>query len=169
MSSSSLPTSRDPSGGRMCTGQESTSPSPIRSRALFPALKENNWGYFVEQKDMEKTSTPVYLAGEETSIHGVWARRLTGPMRLALHAKFALSLKQASAVRVIWLNEPDTAWRATVGIRNLPSVKSDGSGRWRETRLEIPSGTFAQNPVLKIEPLKGQPAFHLVEIRREGK
>lgn len=132
-------------------------------------LKENNWGYFIEQKDSEKTSSPVYLAGEETSIHGVWARRLNGPMKLALHTKFATSLKQASAVRVSWLNEPDTAWRATVGIRNVASVKSDGSGRWRETRLEVPAGSFAQNPVLKIEPLRGKPAFHLVEVRRDEK
>lgn len=130
------------------------------------ARKENNWGYFIEQEDLEKTSSPVYLAGEEASIHGAWARRLTGPMRLALNPKFATSLKQACSVSLIWLNEPETAWRATAGTRNLPPVQSDGSGRWREIRLEIPSGTLAQDAVLRIEPLKGQPALHLVEIRR---
>lgn len=133
------------------------------------ASTENNWGYFIKQEDYDKTSSPVYLAGEGSSIHGAWARRLTGPIRLALDATFATSLKQASALRVTWLNEPDTEWRATVGIRKLPPVKSDGSGAWREVRLGIPAGSCARNPVLKIEPLKGRPALHLVEIRREGR
>ena len=133
------------------------------------AAENANWGFFVTQENPKASTEPVNFAGGETAAQGVWARRLTSTASFVLDSAFAASLDEKSFVRIVWLNEPGAALRVSAGGKDFAAMASDASGKWKETWVEIPADVFGKsgNSRLVVDPAKGKPVLHLIEICRK--
>ncbi|OPZ22945.1 MAG: hypothetical protein BWZ10_00134 [candidate division BRC1 bacterium ADurb.BinA364] len=143
----------------------------FHGRPRGPNLQPSNtnWGFFLTQKDAEKTSRPVFFAGDGSAPQSVWARRIAAPAEFELEPAFAASVTGQAYLRIIWLDEPGVAFRAAANGKTLALFESQGTGRWRDDWAAIPRGAFAAsaNPALLLAPAHGQPVVHLIEISRE--
>jgi len=85
-------------------------------------------------------------------------------MRFELDGRFFAQAPSPVAVRVVWLDQGAGSWVLQCEGKTALSMKSTGSGRWKETTVELKDARFTN---LALRNTSDQDTlFHMIEVIR---
>ena len=112
---------------------------------------------------------PLSRIGPNDQRFGAWARAIEdgAKMRFRLDPKFTASLLGCPCqIRIVYFDDGENSFTVSLDRGGKPQsreVKKQGTGRWEEATIDLPSAEFDGN--IEVSGL-GRNVFHILEILR---
>jgi len=139
-------------------------------------LTQDNWGFFLQQKDPAGTTTPVSLVGDPSCRFGLTARKLDATAAFDLDDGFAESIQGHPALLTVTYHSESGALDVQVDhqgtLQSLAETDHSDHKGWHQGLYALDDAEFSvgagRETDITLVPLSGAPVVHSIELVRDG-